>query len=167
MFLQLLGRDIREQGGEHVVTEARQLRRLAEVGAQQVGQVGEQDIDAGQADFADGLAVAIDADVGQARNLAIVDRALGGAVHQLDEVRAVEQAGDQVLAADFAQLFFQLGVVRFGTDNHLDARLAVIGGRREAHARLEALAVGADPAARQFGIAFGAGVVLQEVLKAA
>ncbi|MCY1493792.1 hypothetical protein D9M68_276350 [compost metagenome] len=163
----LFGSEARLQDGEHVVAEARQMGVAAEVGAQQVGQVGEQQVDAGQADVGEQRRVAVDAHIGEAGRLAGVDRTFGGAVEQFEEVVAVVQAGDQVLAADFAQLFFQLRVVALGADHHLDAGLAVVAGRREAHARLEALAVGLDAAAGQFVGAFAALVALQEVLELA
>jgi hypothetical protein len=136
------------------------------VRAQQVGQVGEQQVDARQADIGEQRGIAVDADVGQAGGLTGVDRTLCRRVHQSEEVGAVEQAGDQVLAADLAQFLFQLGVAALRADHHLDARLTIIGGRGKAHLRGEALAVGLDPGTGQLGVAFDALVVFQKVLEA-
>ncbi|MNP44006.1 hypothetical protein D3C76_1378520 [compost metagenome] len=107
------------------------------MGAQQVGQVGEQQVDASETDFGQQAGIAGNPDVGEAGRLAGLDRTLGGGVEQLVEVRAIEQAGDEVLAADLAQLFFQLGAVGLGADHHLDTRFAIVGCRGETHARLE------------------------------
>src|SRR5690606_42035473 len=60
---------------------------------------------------------------------------------------------DQVLAADLAQLLLQFAVVLLGADHHLDARFAVVGGRRETRARAEPLAVDAHAVAQQFVVA--------------
>ncbi len=96
-----------------------------------------------------------------------VDRALDRGVHEFEEVAAVVQPGHQILAADLAQLLFQLGVARLSTNHHLNAGFAVVGGRRKVHARSEALTVCLDSGAGQFGGALGALVVLQEVFEVA
>ncbi|MCY1520202.1 hypothetical protein D9M68_549730 [compost metagenome] len=165
-FLGLFGREALLQHAEHIVAVARQLGIPGEVGAQQVGQVGEQQVDAGDADLGQQAGVAGNPDVGEAGRLPRLDRTLGGSVEQFVEVGAVEQAGDQVLAADLAQFLFQLGAVGFGADHDLDAGFAIVGGGGEAHARLERLAVHLAAIAGEFAAAFAIAVVLQEVLEA-
>ncbi|MCY1351682.1 hypothetical protein D9M69_379560 [compost metagenome] len=78
---------------------------------------------------------------------------------------AIEQAGDQVLTADLAQLLFQFGAAGFGADHHLDAGFAVVGRGRKVHPRLETLAVGLATAAGELAGAFAIAVVLQEFLE--
>ncbi|MNJ54924.1 hypothetical protein D3C77_503880 [compost metagenome] len=79
---------------------------------------------------------------------------------------AVVQAGNRVLRADLAQLL-QFGAVVFGADHDLDARLAIVGGRREVHASLETIAIDTHATAGQFAVAFHRLVVLQEGLETA
>ncbi|MNY11668.1 hypothetical protein D3C86_1447100 [compost metagenome] len=117
------------QDGEYIVAKACQLCLGSEVTAQQVGQVGEQQVDPRQADLCQQVGITVDADIGQAGRLAGIHRALGGSIHQAEEMSAVVQAGDQILAADFAQLLFQFGIAAFCVDHHLDAGFAVIVGR--------------------------------------
>ena len=105
-------------------------------------------------------------DIGQGRRLAGGHRLLHGGIHQVEEVAAVVESGDWVLAADFAELFFQFGVVDLAADHHLDAGFAVVGGGGEADARLEFLAVELDPGANQFGLALVVLVALEEIAKA-
>ncbi|MNM96463.1 hypothetical protein D3C81_1089400 [compost metagenome] len=133
--------------------------------AQQIGAVGQQQVAVGQADLAEQAGVAVDAQQREGSRTAILDRPLAGLVEQFEEVHAVEQAGDQVLAADLAQLFLQLGVAGFRADHHLGARLAVVAGRREGHARAELAAVVTYAGALQVGVALAALVGLEEVLE--
>ncbi len=108
----------------------------------------------------------INADVGEARTLSGVYCALDRAVQRLKEMVAVVKTGHQILAADLAQLF-QFGIVAFCANDSLDARLAIVAGRRKVHACLEAAAISANPAADQFGAALQALIVLQKAFELA
>ncbi len=166
LLLALLRCHVAQQRGEGVVAEACQLGSRREVPAQQVGQFGQQAIGIAEAEVGLQAGETVDADVGQAGALSGIDRALDRAIEQFQEMIAVVQAGDRVLAADFAQLL-QLGVVALGANHHLYAGLAVVAGRREVHPRLEAAAVGANAAADQLRSALQGLIVLQETLEIA
>ncbi|MCY1405821.1 hypothetical protein D9M71_210690 [compost metagenome] len=165
--LGLLRGDARQQGGKAVVGKARQLGTVAEVLAQQAGAVGQQQVAIGHADLAEQAGMAVDAHDGQGGGTAIAHGPFAGLVEQFEEVHAVVQAGDQVLAADLAQLLRQFGIVAFRADHHLGAGLAVIGGRREGHPCAELAAVVAHAATQQLGVLLAVLVGLEEVLERA
>lgn len=165
--LRLLGSLALEQGGEDRIAETRQVGFLAELFTHQSGQLAEQQVDPGKPVVGLERGVAVEMDIGQGRRLAGGHRLLHGGIHQVEEVAAVVETGDRVLAADFAELFFQLGVVDLAADHHLDAGFAVVRGGGEADARLEFLAVELDPGANQFGLALVVLVALEEILEGA
>ncbi len=130
------------QHGEIVFTEAGQLRVLADHVGQQPGKGADQGVGRGQADVRQQACVVVRLDQQQAK-LAFAAPGLGHCAFQLQhEGRAIEQAGDLVALAQVLDLARQLGVEpHAAAEHHLQAGLALVGGRGKFHRRRERTAI--------------------------
>ena len=121
--------------------------------AQQLRQVGQQQVRRANANIGLQAAEAVDAEVHQRTGNALAHRLIQHGVELLLKVGAVEHAGHQVAAGHNLELFFKLGAGGLGANDYLGAGLAVVTGRREAQANGETLAAAVDGLAAQVVLA--------------
>ena len=112
---------------ESIIAQAGENHILGRLFLEQRGQIAEHKVGAGYTNLAFEAHEIIESDVGQGAGLVVLAcfcNRLAKGVHQ---ILPVEQAGQQILAADLANLLLQLSIAVFRLDDNLGADLAVIG----------------------------------------
>src|SRR5690554_1979876 len=128
---------------EGVVAEPGQGNAFAGVVFEQGGNIAQQQVCAGDADLVFDALEVVHGNVGKGTGLVVLACFGDGAGQFVHQVLTVVQAGEQVLAADLLQLFFQFGITVFRLQHNLGAGFAVIGGGRDRHGNGQLLVVAA------------------------
>ena len=132
------------QQTEGIVAQSGQGKVVAGLLLEQVCQVAKQQVGAGNAHLALHAHEVIEGDVGECTGfilLAGVGDCFSECIHQ---VLTIIQPGQKVLAADLAQLFFQLCIAVLWLQNDLRAFLTVVGGGRDRHGHVQFVVVAAS-----------------------
>ena len=132
------------QQTEGIIAQSGQGKVFAGLLLEQVCQVAKQQVGAGNAHLALHAHEVIEGDVGECTGfilLAGVGNCFSECIHQ---VLTIIQPGQKVLAADLAQLFFQLCIAVLWLQNDLRAFLTVVGGGRDRHGHVQFVVVAAS-----------------------
>src|SRR5690554_6352326 len=147
-----------QQNGKGVITQARQYIAFVKLFAQQVGNVAQHQVGAGDTGIRLDPGEVVDGDIEQGALQLVGQGLFHTSVQAFAEVLPIVQASEQILTADFLELFFQLDVVLYEALNHLGAALAVIGGRQNGIYQVDGAAVTAQGGTTHF-IVFGGTVM--------
>src|SRR5690554_4035387 len=128
---------------EGIIAQAGQGQAVTGIVLEQGGNVAQQQVCAGNANLVLGTLEVVQGDVSQGSGFVGFAGLGDGAGQFVHQVLTVVQAGEQVLAADLLQLFFQFGITVFRLQHNLGAGFAIVGGGRDRHGNGQFLVIAA------------------------